>query len=278
MSEDVKLNAYLERIGFSGSIAPTLATLEALHMLHPAAIPFENLNSLLGLPVLLDQQSLNRKLLDERRGGYCFEHNMLLLRVLRDLGYTAEAHLAEVLWGQAQSGRDEPTHMALTVEVGSATYLVDVGFGGLTLTAPLKLGTSEPQPTALGRYRLSGDEELLLEAEREGDGWRPIYRLSRAPQTEATFIDLNQRLAADPDWYFHHRLLVELSPRTGRRLLVDARLSIEGEEGREVKTLPTIGEMREILTTLFGINLGALDGLDPVLGRLIARAVPEPEA
>ena len=69
MSQKVNLNAYFERIGFAGSIAPTLATLELIHALHPAVIPFENLNPLLGLPVNIDLQSIEKKLLAEKRGG-----------------------------------------------------------------------------------------------------------------------------------------------------------------------------------------------------------------
>jgi N-hydroxyarylamine O-acetyltransferase len=277
MSEDVNLNAYLERIGFAGSIAPTLATLEALHTLHPAAIPFENIDSLLGLPVSLDQGRLNQKLLGEHRGGYCFEHNMLLLRVLLDLGYEARAHLARVLWGQAQAGNPDPSHMVLTVDIGGASHLCDVGFGGLTLTAPLKLGGGLVQETPRGRFRLSGEEpDLLLEVEREPEDWRPVYRIDLAEVDEATLEAVNGRLGADPDWYFHHHLLVELTPRTGRRMLVDTRLTIEAGEEREVKTLQTIAELRETLSTVFGIGLTGVEGLDPVLSRLLAQAGPAP--
>ena len=277
MSEDVKLSAYLDRIGYSGSIAPTLQTLEALHLLHPAAIPFENLNSLLGLPVLLDQASLNQKLLVEHRGGYCFEHNMLLLRVLVDLGYEVRGHAARVLWGRAQAGAAEPTHMVLTVDIGGASYLADVGFGGLTLTAPLKLRTGVEQETPGGRFRLGGEgEDLLLEIERGPDDWRPVYSFARAETDEAGFVALNERLGADPDWFFHHHLLVELSPRSGRRMLVDNRLTRDGDAGREVRTLGTIAELREALLGEFGIDLAGLAGLDAVLARLIAQAVAIP--
>jgi len=72
------LDAYFRRIGYSGSRAPTLETLAALHALHPTAIPFENLDTLRGAPVRLDLDSLERKLVRQRRGGYCFEQNLLL--------------------------------------------------------------------------------------------------------------------------------------------------------------------------------------------------------
>src|SRR5665213_3046956 len=130
---DINLNAYFERIGFAGSIAPTLATLEALHALQPAAIPFENFNSLVGVPVLLDQPSLNRKLLTERRGGYCFELNLMFLRILVELGFEARGHLASVLRDGADEGNSPPSHLLITVDIGGMTYLADVGFGGLLL-------------------------------------------------------------------------------------------------------------------------------------------------
>src|SRR5215217_4516891 len=98
MSQKVNLNAYLERIGFAGSIAPTLATLELIHALHPAAIAFENLNSVIGLPTALDIASIEKKLLHERRGGYCYEHNLLLSAMLRDLDFNVRNLAARVIW------------------------------------------------------------------------------------------------------------------------------------------------------------------------------------
>ena len=71
------LDAYFERIGYRGERTATLPTLQEIHRLHPAAIPFENLNPLLGLPVRLDLASIEAKLVHSRRGGYCFEHNLL---------------------------------------------------------------------------------------------------------------------------------------------------------------------------------------------------------
>lgn len=274
MSDDVNLNAYLERIGFAGSIAPTLQTLEALHLLHPAAIPFENLDSLVGLPVSLDPARLNHKLLAERRGGYCFEHNTLLLRVLLDLGFTARAHTARVLWGRAQAGVPEPTHMVLSVDIGGTSYLCDVGFGGLPLTAPLKLRSGAVEDTSRGRFRLAGAApDLTLEVERDADDWRGVYRIDLAEADMATLTALNARVGDAPDWFFREHLLVELTPRGGHRQLVDNRLTIEEGEAREVRTLTSVGELREALKTVFGIEADGLDGLDAALSRLLGRVV-----
>ena len=273
MSDDVKLNAYFERIGFAGSIAPTLQTLEMLHALQPGAIPFENLSSLLGLPVPLDPASLNQKLLNEQRGGYCFELNLMFLRVLRELGFEARGHLAGVLWGGRPVEELSPDHMLITVDIAGTTYLADVGFGGLLLTAPLKLRTGIEQETALGAYRLTGEDPALrLEFKHHGEEWRPVYQFSTEEVPDAVYAETNDTLNADPEWFFHHRLLVERATPTGRRMLFDGRLtstSVDGE--REVQNLGSVEELRDTLITVFGIGLGALDGLDEALAGLLAR-------
>src|SRR5579862_7365644 len=98
----IDLTAYFTRIGFGGPArpAPTLDTLRALHLLHPQAIPFENLDVLLGRPVTLDLASIQRKLVAEGRGGYCYEHNLLLRSVLQTLGFRVRSFGGRVLWGR----------------------------------------------------------------------------------------------------------------------------------------------------------------------------------
>ena len=87
MSEEANLDAYLRRINYSGSIAPTLETLQMLHRQHPAAIAFENLDPLMERPVRLQLSDIEQKLLNERRGGYCFEQNLLFEAVLEAMDY-----------------------------------------------------------------------------------------------------------------------------------------------------------------------------------------------
>jgi len=274
MSEDVNLNAYFERIGFAGSIAPTLATLEALHVLQPASIPFENFNSLVGIPVPLDQASLNRKLLSERRGGYCFELNLMFLRILVDLGFEARAHLASVLRDSEDQGTSPPSHMLITVDISGTTYLADVGFGGLLQTVPLKLRTGVEQETPLGTYRLTGEDPALrLELKRHEEDWRPVYRFALDAVDEATYVQVNDELNADPEWFFHHHLLVERAAPSGRLMMFDTRLTNIAPDGtRETKTLPTVGEMRETLATMFNMDLPTFEGLDTALGKILTRS------
>ena len=271
MSQKVNLNAYFERIGFAGSIAPTLATLELIHALHPAAIPFENLNPLLGLPVNLDLGSIEKKLLAEKRGGYCYEHNLLLLAVLRELDFSVRGLAARVLWSDPTAIDRPPTHMLLAVDIGGATYIADAGFGGLTLTAPLKLKAETEQATPHETFRLTGGEpDWTLEA-RLGEEWKPLYIFDTSEKTAEDYAASNLILSTDSP--FTRELRVALSP-SGRRLaLRNNRFTthVEGEPS-ESRLLTSLAEMREVLSGSFGIQLPAADLLDPKLEAILAQA------
>ncbi len=157
VADEANIDAYFERIGFAGSIAPSLDTLSQLHQLHPAVIPFENLDPLLGAPVRLELANLQQKLLFDHRGGYCLEHNLLFKAVLASLDFEVKVHAARVLWNDPDNTAD-PSHLVLTVTIAAATYLVDVGFGGLTLTAPMRLRAEVEQPTPHEVFRLVGGD------------------------------------------------------------------------------------------------------------------------
>ena len=280
MPEKVNLNAYFERIGFAGSIAPTLATLELLHALHPAVIPFENLDPLLGLPVRLDQASLERKLL-AGRGGYCFEHNLLFMRELAELDYKARPLLARVLWGKDEGAAPPPpSHLLVLVEINKQNYIADVGFGGLTLTTPLRLRADVEQSTPHETFRLSGgDPEWLLEV-RLGEDWRPVYTFTLEPVDMPAIEALNAELATGPASPFPRELRVSLSP-SGRRLkLRDAAFTIQPVEGEATRRLVADPAMlRAVLTEDFGLVLPEAEGLDARLTALLPPAPPpEPPA
>jgi N-hydroxyarylamine O-acetyltransferase len=273
MNRTVNLKAYFERIGFAGSIAPTLATLELLHALHPAVIPFENLNPLLGLPVLLDQASLEKKLLAEKRGGYCFEHNLLFMSVLNELDYTVRGLAARVLWSNP-SATDVPAHhMLLAIDIAGTTYIADVGFGGLTLTAPLKLRADVEQQTPHETYRLTGgDPEWRLEV-KIGEGWRVLYAFDLTEKSEEDYDEPNRFRSSDPQSKFTTELTVALSPAGRRIALSGNRLVVHGLDGTaERRELTSVAEMREVLSTNFGIGLPAADLLDPALEVILANA------
>ena len=279
MPEKVNLNAYFERIGFAGSIAPSLATLELLHALHPAAIPFENLDPLLGRPVRLDQHSLERKLLGEKRGGYCFEHNLLFMRELAELEYSARPLLARVLWNDAENATRPPTHMLVLVEVNKQAYLADVGFGGLTLTTPLRLRADVEQATPHETFRLSGgDPDWRLDV-RIGEDWRAVYMFTLDPVGMDEIEAINTRLSTDPASAFTRQLRVALAP-SGRRLkLWNDTFTIQPVEGEaEKRRIESLDDFKQVLESEFGLVPPDTEWLDAVLSRLLSPTAPEPSA
>lgn len=264
------IDAYFERIGFAGSIAPTLETLTQLHALHPAAIPYENLDPLMGVPVRLDLANLQQKLVFDRRGGYCFEQNTLLRAILQDLDFEVKVHGARVIWGH--EGDEEPPlrHIVLTVDVAGVTYLCDVGFGGLTATAPLRLRSGAEQETPLDRYRLTDADGLwLLEVEIDG-AWLKLFDFTLAELSEERIVELND--IADSSEFFTTQLLAARIEKTRRLAISDTRLNIHAPgQPSESRALGSVAELREVLSGTMGIALPSDERLDAALQKIVER-------
>jgi N-hydroxyarylamine O-acetyltransferase len=264
------LDAYFRRIGYAGDRTPTLATLAALHALHPTAIPFENLDTLRGASVRLDIDSLQRKLVLGRRGGYCFEQNLLFTHVLTALGFRVIGLSARVLWERIDDAPRPRTHMALLVPLNGDYYLCDVGFGGLTMTGPLLLTTEAEQRTSHETFRIARDgTEYVSQASVRGE-WRSLYSFDLQQQLQLDIEVLNFYVYAHPESPFRSHLMA--ARRDGDRTLKlrDAELTIQAREGaREQRTLRSVRELRAVLGELFGIDVPADSALDAALGRLV---------
>jgi len=154
MPDAVNLDAYLRRVGWSGPVGVDLPTLRGLAIAHVATIPFANLDPLMGRPVDLGLAALQRKLVDEGRGGYCFEQNLLFEAMLREIGFEVSGLIARVLWGHPEDTQTPQSHMLLRVELEGESWLADVGFGGHVLTGALRLLPDIRQATAHEPFRL----------------------------------------------------------------------------------------------------------------------------
>ena len=129
-------DAWLDRIGYKGPRAPTLDTLRGLIGAHSAAISYESIDVLLDRPPKLDLASLQRKMIAGRRGGYCFEQNMLFRGGLRSLGFDVTSFQARVVRGLAIDAPRPMFHMVLQVNLPEGPYLADVGFGNVAPNRP----------------------------------------------------------------------------------------------------------------------------------------------
>jgi N-hydroxyarylamine O-acetyltransferase len=262
------LDAYFQRIGYTGTREPNLATLRTLHLQHPLAIPFENLDALAGRPVRLDLPALQRKLVGQRRGGYCFEQNLLFAHVLRALGFDPVALVARVVWDRGDDGTRPRTHMLLLVELEEGRYIADVGFGGLTLTAPLRLTADVSQATPHESFRILHSGDLYsLEADVAGQT-KTLYRFDLQPQREIDIEVVNHFVATHPSSPFLESLMAARPARDGRLALRDNRLTVRRANGTEQRELRSAPELRAVLTQAFGIDVPEGPEIEAALGRL----------
>ncbi|MDE2473430.1 MAG: arylamine N-acetyltransferase [Alphaproteobacteria bacterium] len=256
VDQPVNLEAYFDRVGYSGPREASLATLGALHALHPAAIPFENLDPLLGRRVRLDLESVQRKLLSSRRGGYCYEHNGLFAAVLTALGFRLTTLAARVVYGRLNPAGARRSHMLLKIDMPDGTYLADVGFGGQSPSAPLRLDTTIEQRTPHGLYRISrqGDWFELI-AQMDGE-WRALYRFTLEEQSPEDHEMANWYVSTHPDSEFRTLLFVARNPPGKRLTLLGNQFTIRDLSGAsETRVLGSPEEIASVLEQDFLIHL-----------------------
>lgn len=272
------LDAYLERIGYAGPRTATIDTLEAVHALHPAAIPFENLNPLLGWPVPLDVDSLQTKLVAGGRGGWCFEHNTLLRHALEALGFSVTSLAARVLWNASPGSPIGPrSHMLLLVDLGGPLYIADVGFGGNVLTAPLRLEPHIAQPTPHELHRLLPLENgFVLEVSLGGE-WKPLYRFTMEPQFPADYEVSNWYLCHHPSSFFRQMLIGARVTADGRYALRNNALAIHRNNITEKRTLADPAALRSSLENDFALKLPESPELAAILQR-VSQTPSEPSS
>jgi len=239
------LHAYLARIGLATGPAPSLPTLTALHEAHVGAVPFENLDILLGRPISLEPAALHAKLVAGRRGGYCFEQNTLFRAALETLGFGAIALSARVRAG-ATTLRPR-THMLLRVELPEGPYLADVGFGGEGPVHPLPFVAGVETWIAGSGYRLRAEQELwVLEANHTGD-WAGLYAFTLEAQHPVDFEMANHFTSTYPASPFRQSLTAQRSWPGRRAILRDRDLVLR--EGRDTRT-ETIRDPEHLLEVL----------------------------
>lgn len=270
MEPTVDLDAYFSRTGYSGDGRPTLETLKAIVARHTETIPFENLNPLLRWPVLLDTASLEQKLLHEGRGGYCFEQNVLLKEVLTALGYQVTGLAARVLWNAPENAVSNRSHMLLRVDLAGDALIVDVGFGGLTLTGVLRLEPDVEQSTPHEPFRLAGHNDSFTMQANVAGAWKPLYRFDLQPQFLADYEVTSWYLCNHPKSRFLNTLMVARAEGDRRYALLNNEFAVHHVQGKtERQSLSRLTELREALQDVFQIKLPDTPHLDAVLERLI---------
>ena len=247
---DVK--AYLERINYRGSVVPTAETLRALQVAHLLAVPFENLSIHARQPIILDDEALYTKIVERRRGGFCYEANGLFAALLRALGFDVAMLSAGVAKAGGGFGPDFD-HMALMVSL-EQRWLVDVGFGD-SFREPLRLDERGEQVQGDRAYRILPDgRHLILMQRSEGEEWEPQYRFTLRPREYADYAGMCRHHQTSPESHFTKARICSRATEAGRITLSEMRLIKTSRGGaREERTLTSQEEYAEALREHFGI-------------------------
>jgi N-hydroxyarylamine O-acetyltransferase len=271
------LDAYLRRIRYDGPRAPTLDVLRALHALHPDAIAFENLDPFLGKAVAVDLGAVQDKLVGARRGGYCYEHNMLFKHALGALGFEVSGLAARVLWGRSDDAMTPRSHMLLRVEIDGRTWVADVGFGGLTQTAPLLLEPDTVQQTPHENFRLVSKDGYYHSQAQVGGEWRTLYRFDMADHYEGDYAVSSYYLSTSPASHFVTGLIAARALPGRRYALSGNRFTVHRLDGKtERRAIATAGELADLFETEFGVVIPDRAAFEAMLVEKGVFSIPPP--
>jgi N-hydroxyarylamine O-acetyltransferase len=268
------LNGYFSRIAYTGSPEPTLETFRQIHRQHAQSIPFENLNPFLRIPVDLNIHALYEKLVLNKRGGYCFEHNLLLMEALRAIGFTVRGLAARVLWNTPEGVVTPRGHMLMLIYLEEKYFVADVGFGGLTLTAPLLLETDIAQQTPHEDFKLtrSGDDYLML-AKVQGI-WKRVYSFTLQENFLQDYEVASWYLSNNPTSHFITGLIAALPFESGRHVLRNGDFATHFlNGGHERRTIENVVDLKNTLQNVFRIALPNVPHIDEYLERIIHKPI-----
>jgi N-hydroxyarylamine O-acetyltransferase len=246
------LAAYLTRIGLSGR--PALAD---IHRAHLTAIPFENLDPQRGVAVSLDLPAIERKLVSRRRGGYCFEHNLLFKAALEQLGAEVDLMLARVRVGSDPGEVRPRSHLVLRVRAGGDTWHADVGFGSGTLLEPIPFGPGEIHEQAGWRFHVVPEGPELVLRWQDGNGeWADLYGFVPEPVPMIDVETSNWYTCSHPSSRFVTGLIVARHLPDGTLIVMSdwgpLALTVSTPSGRTVTPVQP-SEIPRLLDDRFGL-------------------------
>ena len=244
------VQAYLKRINYQGPLTPSAETLRQLQVTHLLNVPFENLSIHAHESIVLNDEALFGKIVERRRGGFCYECNGLFAALLRELGFDVSMLSAEV--ANASGGFSQPfDHMALMVRLDE-TWLADVGFGDSFLE-PLRINESTEQTQGSQAFRISADASNRVVYRRHDSQWKPEYRFTLQPYNYPDFEAMCLYHQTSAQSHFTQKRICSLATRDGRITLSDMRFIVTIDGAREERAVASAKEYEEILLQQFGI-------------------------
>ena len=247
------VRAYLDRIDYSGPLAPSVDTLRALHRQHMLTVPFENLDIGLGRQIVLDPEQFVEKIVRQRCGGFCYELNGAFAALLTAVGFRVRLLSARVANEEGIASK-EFDHLALRVDLENA-WLSDVGFGDNFLE-PLQLVSHIEQQDTVGSFRLiDAGERWRLERRQPDASWRLQYDFTLRPRQLSEFAGMCRYHQTSPDSPFTRNRVCSLAKSNGRVTLSGMRLITTANGRKEEQVLVTKADWHSALRDHFRIAL-----------------------
>jgi len=257
MATPLDLDAYLERIKYTGSRKPTYDALTGILQAHIASIPFESFDVLLGRPIRLDPEGLQNKMITARRGGYCFEHASLMHAALDATGFAPVRHASRVVLFEPRH-ESVRQHMFVTVTIGGATYVIDPGFGPFACTVPIPVDGT-PVPTNAPTHRLAREgTDWVLYVTRDGQqtqGWVSTME----EEYPVDFEMMNYYIATHPASFFKHNIPASAVTQEGRVNVMNQDVHIIRNGAAEAAHLADRKALRLLVAQHFGFDLPELE-------------------
>jgi len=246
------VSSYLARIGYTGPAEPTAETLRTLHRLHMMSVPFENLDISLGRKIEIDEDAILKKVIERRRGGFCYELNGAFAALLRSMGFQVTLLSARVARADG-SESPEFDHLTLRVDL-EQPWLADVGFGESFLE-PLRLSADKEQLDPAGVFRLIREGDRWHVQKSESDGWKAQYSFSLQPHLLEDFAGMCRYHQTSPESSFTQKRICSRATPNGRITLSEMKLIITNKGEREERALASQAEWMTTLEEQFGIRL-----------------------
>ena len=249
----MNIERYLARIGMEKMGAPAdLAGLRLLQRQHLLNVPFENLNIHWKRPIVLDKAAFYRKIVEENRGGFCYELNGLFNELLRKIGFETRLLSARVADGQGNFS-PEYDHAAILVIIGEMQYIADVGFGAFA-AEPLRLEADAEQQDEAGTFIVRRyDSESFEIAKHEDRGWRTEYIFTPLGRDLSEFEERCLWHQTSLESHFMKNKICSLLTLTGRKTLTDSKYTVTTEAGKVQLPVANEDEFEQILLREFGI-------------------------
>ena len=249
----LNVSRYLDRIAYTGPTSPTPETLDAIHRAHLFSVPFENLDISLGRKIICEESAFLHKLIEQRRGGFCYEMNGSFAALLRELGFKVTLLSARV---PRHDGSYSPEfdHLALRIDLDEP-WLADVGFGDSFLS-PLRLVPGPEQQQDGRTFRITELEGSLHVERAEPDGtWKREYSFTLVPRDLNEFAPMCHYHQTSPESPFTRKRICSMATPEGRITVADRKLILTSNGKKEERMLASEEEWRDALQKYFGVVL-----------------------